>query len=347
MIRLVHLMTILSLTVFFISCGDDDGFINTEPQISDQSFNVDENSPNGTIVGTVESFDTDMNQTLSFSIISGNTDDAFEINNAGELSVANESALDFEETSSFQLNVQVNDDYEISASSQAIITLTLNNITITTSGLIAYYSLNGNANDESVNSNHGIVQGPTPTEDRNGNPSSAYSFDGVDDYIELGNSDVFSLGNYSNFTVSFWVKPSASSNGTTTSIFSKYIAASDNRYYSFLYRPTDNLAFTIYENGGTTLERSESSIPDTEWYNVTWVYSNGSCGMFNNGVSVGTTVFTIPIITGPTTANAVIGAFHQFTSLYTGNFTGIIDELRIYDRSLTSNEVEILFIEPN
>ncbi|ETR68891.1 MAG: hypothetical protein OMM_04291 [Candidatus Magnetoglobus multicellularis str. Araruama] len=52
-------------------------------------------------------------------------------------------------------------------------------------GLVAYYPFNGNANDESGNGNHGTVYGAILIEDRFGNKNSAYSFDGIDDYIGL------------------------------------------------------------------------------------------------------------------------------------------------------------------
>jgi Concanavalin A-like lectin/glucanases superfamily len=55
--------------------------------------------------------------------------------------------------------------------------------------LLAKYTFSGNANDESGNGNHGSVYGATLTEDRFGNPNSAYMFDGVDDYISLGDND--------------------------------------------------------------------------------------------------------------------------------------------------------------
>ena len=45
-------------------------------------------------------------------------------------------------------------------------------------GLVAYYPLNGNANDESGNGNHVTVYGATLTTDRFGNTNKAYSFDG-------------------------------------------------------------------------------------------------------------------------------------------------------------------------
>ncbi len=51
-------------------------------------------------------------------------------------------------------------------------------------GLVAYYPFNGNANDESGNGNNGIVHGATLTADRSGNANSAYSFNGIDNYID-------------------------------------------------------------------------------------------------------------------------------------------------------------------
>ena len=53
-------------------------------------------------------------------------------------------------------------------------------------GLVAYYPFNGNANDESGNGHNGTINSATLTSDRFGNPNSAYSFDGVNDYIDIG-----------------------------------------------------------------------------------------------------------------------------------------------------------------
>ena len=51
--------------------------------------------------------------------------------------------------------------------------------------MIAHYPFDGNADDASGNGNHGEVHGATLTKDKFGNADSAYSFDGVDDYIEI------------------------------------------------------------------------------------------------------------------------------------------------------------------
>ena len=55
-------------------------------------------------------------------------------------------------------------------------------------GLIAYYPLNGNANDSSVNKIDGIVHGADPCSDKSGHSNSAYNLKGYTDYISLPNS---------------------------------------------------------------------------------------------------------------------------------------------------------------
>jgi uncharacterized protein (TIGR02145 family) len=76
---------------------------------------------------------------------------------------------------------------------------------IPSDGLVAWYPFNGNANDESGNGNHGVVNGATLTTDRFGNPNSAYHFDGVDDFIDLLLPEN-SVGVPNSFTISFWFK---------------------------------------------------------------------------------------------------------------------------------------------
>ena len=50
-------------------------------------------------------------------------------------------------------------------------------------GLVGWWKFDGDATDSSGNGNDGTVNGATLTTDRHGQANSAYSFDGVDDYI--------------------------------------------------------------------------------------------------------------------------------------------------------------------
>ncbi len=69
-------------------------------------------------------------------------------------------------------------------------------------GLVGYWPFNGNANDASGNGNNGTVYGATLTTDRNGVPNSAYSFDGISNYIGINNSILPVTSSSS--TVSVW-----------------------------------------------------------------------------------------------------------------------------------------------
>ncbi|MFM9963794.1 MAG: Calx-beta domain-containing protein, partial [Planctomycetaceae bacterium] len=100
------------------------------PVVNDQTFSINENSANNTVVGTVIA--TDPGDVLTYSILSGNTGGAFAINSSsGQLTVANSAVLDFETTPSFSLTVRVQDAGGLSDT--ATITINLNNLQATLS----------------------------------------------------------------------------------------------------------------------------------------------------------------------------------------------------------------------
>ena len=71
--------------------------------------------------------------------------------------------------------------------------------------LVAHLPLSGNGLDVSGNGNHAIVHGATLTADRFGRAGRAYSFDGMDDYLELANERRFDL---TTFTIAMHVEVS-------------------------------------------------------------------------------------------------------------------------------------------
>jgi hypothetical protein len=94
---------------FTINLIDVDESINQPPSLSAATFTIAENSLNSTLVGTLEASDIN-NDTLTYSISSGNTDQTFGLDaSTGELTVANNVALDFESIPVFSLIVQVSD----------------------------------------------------------------------------------------------------------------------------------------------------------------------------------------------------------------------------------------------
>ena len=71
-------------------------------------------------------------------------------------------------------------------------------------GLVAWYPLDGNASDISVQENHGVNHGATPTLDRHGRVDHAMLFNGTNTYIEAAYNSSIST---SIFSYSLWAKP--------------------------------------------------------------------------------------------------------------------------------------------
>ncbi len=103
--------------------------VNDPPTIPPQAFSLTENSPLGTVVGTVTSSDGDAGQTRTYAITAGNDNGAFSINAVtGEIRVANPAAIDFETTPVFTLTVSATDNGNPAATGNGTVTISLLNV---------------------------------------------------------------------------------------------------------------------------------------------------------------------------------------------------------------------------
>lgn len=102
---------------------------NQSPNISNQNFSVNENVPAGTLVGAVVASDPDQGQSVTLSIISGNTNNAFTLNQyTGNLSVNNSMVLNYEYIQSFALTIRATDNGPGSLWSEATVNVNVNNL---------------------------------------------------------------------------------------------------------------------------------------------------------------------------------------------------------------------------
>ncbi len=100
--------------------------VNDPPVLSDATFTLDENSPVGTVIGTLMASDVE-GQQLFYFIESGNASGAFALDvNTGVLTVADSPPLDFETTPQFTLTIRVRDFGQ--ASSTATVRVNLANV---------------------------------------------------------------------------------------------------------------------------------------------------------------------------------------------------------------------------
>lgn len=138
--------------------------INDAPIVSNQTFNINENSANGSEVtrtnGTtplhnISGFDEDGNS-LSYSIVSGNTAGAFAVDSStGHITVANAAALNYEAATSFTLEVLANDG---TTTATGFITININNVNEAPSAIT---DGNAGANTVAENATNGAAVGIT------------------------------------------------------------------------------------------------------------------------------------------------------------------------------------------
>jgi hypothetical protein len=202
-------------------------------------------------------------------------------------------------------------------------------------GLIAYYPFNGNASDRSSNANNGVVTGATLVSDRFGNINSAYAFNGTNQYIQCPNQSYLNFGS-GDVSISMWVYL----NNNATDRF--FIGKSDGQfnqnkwiaYYS--HSPTQ---FSFHQNttsGNSTFSGSANWLMDSNsWHHLVTTKSSGNYTTYIDGVKAAqsTGPQTIPSTSSPMTIGMVEN---------TGWMSGRIDDIRIYNRALNSDEVSIL-----
>lgn len=84
---------------------------NQPPYLAPATFTVKHRAPNGTFVGKLTGSDPNAGQTITYSIVSGNTNNAFALNSMnGAINVKNSSAVNMYTTPKFTLKVKVTDN---------------------------------------------------------------------------------------------------------------------------------------------------------------------------------------------------------------------------------------------
>ena len=224
----------------------------------------------------------------------------------------------------------------------ALLAISLTNATAQsylTNGLVAYYPFNGNANDASGNGNNGTVNGATLTEDRFGITNTAYSFNGIDNYIGFAGVPTSQVDNW---TMTAWVKPESLSqpeslNQVEVAVTMGYNDPINGDGYAFCINgpgeATEGELFGIF--GGVAWINSGFTITSTNhWYQLVMLRSSGVTSFYVNGVSTPDSTTTSP----STPTSFRIGSENGLRF-----FNGAIDDVRIYNRALSLNEVAQLF----
>jgi hypothetical protein len=212
-------------------------------------------------------------------------------------------------------------------------------------GLVAYYPFDGNARDQSGNGNNGEVHNATLTSDRFGTPNTAYSFDGVRSYIKVNNGLPFDFTD--SFSVAFWIKPGASQLGWAT-VFSKshYITGGGSGSSWFIEQDGTELNSYILSYRPSTSNAIPNSVGTqllaNQWNHYSVTKENTKLNSYLNG----NLVYSLsglgndPIIKTNGNLPLFIGVDDGSYGLY---FHGLIDDIFIFNRTLTPQEIQKLY----
>lgn len=225
---------------------------------------------------------------------------------------------------------------------------------IPTDGLVAEYLFNGNAND-SRNNLHGVVTGAVLTADRHGKPNAAYHFDGDYDYILVDDNDLIDFGYNENFSISVWVDISSEQNDANgiNDIIRKWVG--DHQGYPYCIASLDGNSLhdqysivTVRQDGlncGNIGQSFTQAVPRNKFIHIVYQKDGTTLKTFIDGQLAAETY-------DPTTydgswcnpennAPLSIGSRGQLARF----FTGKIDDIRIYNRPLSGDEIQALYRE--
>jgi type II secretory pathway pseudopilin PulG len=195
------------------------------------------------------------------------------------------------------------------------------------SGLVTHWSFDGDANDDWANKN-GTVTGAVLTTGVDGLANSAYSFDGTGDYVNLGNSS--SLTPQGNFTYSLWIKPSTLQRGGNN--YAGILAKGS--ILDIRIRPDGIILYYTSGMSDNWVIGGGSSLFNGNWHNIVFSYNGTHKKVYIDG-----SLFNSRAITGSLGTNTN----DFFIGSNTENYTGLMDEVKVYDRALTQTEVTALY----
>ncbi|MDP3560715.1 MAG: PT domain-containing protein, partial [Legionellaceae bacterium] len=216
-----------------------------------------------------------------------------------------------------------------------------------TIGLVAHYPLDGNTNDMSGNGNHGTPHSISYTMDRHGNSNSAASFNGVSSYFAANGAAFDFAGDMS---ISLGFNPASTQveyaglieKGTYTGeagfVLQQSSVTTNAYYFTYIYS---------YSGAG-------SSIPvpviENNWNHLVLSKQSSTITCYLNGVLLNTHTNLIPatiLQNGniPLLVGAENGGVTVPETAVTRFYNGFMDNLRIYNRALSSNEAFQLYNE--
>lgn len=215
-------------------------------------------------------------------------------------------------------------------------------------GLVSWWSFDVDARDD-WGENDGTVNGAVWNATGGHDGKGAYEFDGADDYVAIDNLYYDTLGEISEITICAWVK-SSSSNEQIIMSFDR------SEYWRFALKDdggTNNVGWDTRDSADTGNDlRTTTDYADGNWYYIcSWFKANDSPNkqIFVNASSVASNTAHDGNNLGVGTVRYGFIGVGSEADTFDGDkgptiyFNGTIDELRIYHRALSEEEIELLY----
>ncbi|HXU10860.1 MAG TPA: PQQ-dependent sugar dehydrogenase [Candidatus Binatia bacterium] len=212
--------------------------------------------------------------------------------------------------------------------------------TVSGSGLVGQWKLDDGSGTSAADASGGntgtLVNGPTWTA---GHLDGALAFDGLDDEVNVPHAPAL---NAYPLTVAAWFKT-----GMTTGlagIVNKYPASSFNGYQIFVLN--GNLCAWYMKDGsnyvwdGSGCTFNVAGYNDNQWHHVAFVVDASGGKLFVDGLEKGNLAWTGTAGEATTTEPLRIGRYPGGGAQY---FSGVVDDVRVYNRALTALDVANLW----
>jgi len=190
-----------------------------------------------------------------------------------------------------------------------------------------------------VGSNDGTIQGATTGvsgANQTYTTNEAYSFDGTDDRVEIPN---LGFGKTSTFTVAAWIKIDSLSTNENYAWFGRFNPAGDDALYSYWNRNESQFSVEIGEFDSTDTTGLTGGSSTTNWQHVAFTWDGGTDTLtfYQDGVAQGSVTKNVTEFAA--SGDIWIGGRSDGAQYFEGD----IDDVRVYDKALTSTEVSNLY----
>jgi hypothetical protein len=191
------------------------------------------------------------------------------------------------------------------------------------------------AKDSSGNGNHGTVYGATWVDGRYG---KALSFDGVNDYLEIGDKTLFDFGS-GNFSLIAFISPK----GSQLASYAGTIISKGSGYMINIFAATNVYEYYVYTGSGYGLYHAVSpGVPQmvalVRSGDVMYAYCIDETTYWSTSTAISGSVITAG-------AKLLIGNVEGSSRPLAANY---VDEVHVYNRALSSAEIQEIFQEnPN